>query len=135
MTLKNLYYNLLPIIAPSPKNVSKFLDKAVFCRPNHQLSADSENLIVEYEVFALTRYKDKTQKPYFMSEELKKANVDTYLLVGDKDILFPHQKSVANAKSLLPRLREVVIYPNVGHGVETFPAALRFVGETIIARQ
>jgi len=38
LTLKNLYFNLLPIIKPTKKNVTKFLDKAVFSKPNHKLS-------------------------------------------------------------------------------------------------
>ena len=38
LTFKNLYYNLLPILRPTAKNISKFLDKAIFSKPNHQLS-------------------------------------------------------------------------------------------------
>lgn len=42
LRLRNLYYNLLPIIAPSAKNVLTFLDNAVFCKPNHQPGACRE---------------------------------------------------------------------------------------------
>ena len=45
LTLKNLYYNLLPILIPTVKNVSNFLDKAVFSKPNHRLSDFSEKMI------------------------------------------------------------------------------------------
>ena len=55
LTLKNLYFNLLPIINPSEKNVLKFLDKAVFSKPNHRLSEFSEKMLVDYEVFAISR--------------------------------------------------------------------------------
>jgi pimeloyl-ACP methyl ester carboxylesterase len=125
LSLKNLYYNLLPIFSPTPANVRKFLDAAILCKPNHTLSPEAEALLVDYEIFALTRFVDKTQKPYFMGEELRKATVDTYLLEGDHDLLFPYAKSMENARRLLPQLKAVRIYDNVGHGIETFPQALR----------
>lgn len=134
LTLKNLYYNLLPIIAPSVKNVLTFLDNAIFCKPNHQLTPAAEKLIVDYEVFALTRYKDNTQKPYFMADELRRANADTYLLVGDKDLLFPFQKSITHARLLLPKLIDVRLFPNVGHGIETYGPALTFIRDAILRR-
>ncbi len=55
LTLKNLYFNLLQILKPTEKNVLKFLDKAVFSKPNHKLSELSEKMLVEYEVFAISR--------------------------------------------------------------------------------
>lgn len=131
LTLKNLYYNLLPIFSPSRKNVSRFLDKAVFCKPTHQLSPASEKLIIDYEVFALTRYLDKTQKPYYMDEQLEQVQVATYLLEGDQDLLFPFEKSISNAQAKLSNLKEVKVFPNVAHGIETYAAAIQFIGETI----
>jgi pimeloyl-ACP methyl ester carboxylesterase len=131
LTLKNLYYNLLPILVTTEKNVSKFLDQAVFSKPNHQLSSISEKMIIEYEVFAIARYIDKTQKPYYMDKELKKVQVETYLLLGDKDLLFPFQKSVDNAKRQIEPLKEVKIYPNVGHGIETYDKAMNYIGDQI----
>lgn len=131
LTLKNLYYNLLPILVTTEKNVSKFLDQAVFSKPNHQLSSISEKMIIEYEVFAIARYIDKTQKPYYMDKELEKVRVETYLLLGDKDLLFPFQKSVDHAKRLIKSLKEVKIYINVGHGIETYDKAMNYIGEQI----
>ena len=131
LRLKNLYYNLLPIISPTGKNVKKFLDAAVFCKPNHSLSAAAEKLIVEYEVFALTRYKDNTEKPYDMGGQLKQVKSDTYLLEGDKDLLFPFQKSIRMAKEKIPNLKEVKIFENVGHGIETYSDALKYIGQVI----
>jgi hypothetical protein len=131
LTLKNLYYNLLPILVTTEKNVSKFLDQAVFSKPNHQLSSISEKMIIDYEVFAIARYIDKTQKPYYMDKELEKVQVETYLLLGDKDLLFPFQKSVDNAKRQIKPLKEVKIYPNVGHGIETYDKALNYIGDQI----
>ncbi len=131
MTFKNLYFNLLPIIKPTPKNVLKFLDKAVFSKPNHKLTDFSEKMLVDYEVFAISRYKDKTQKPYYMGRQLEEVKVDTFLLVGDKDLLFPYQKSVDNAKRLIKTLKETTVFTNVGHGIETYNKALNYIGEKI----
>lgn len=67
---KNLYFNLLPMLNPTSKNVLKFLDKAVFSKPNHSLTNQSEKMLVDYEVFATSCYKDKTQKPSYMYKQL-----------------------------------------------------------------
>lgn len=131
LTVKNLYFNLLPIISPNKKNVLKFLDEAVFSKPNHQLSAFSEQMLVDYEVFAISRYKDNTQKPYYMKEELREMKVETYLLEGDKDLLFPYQQSIINAKKYILTLKDVEVFPNVGHGIETYDKALNYVGTKI----
>lgn len=131
LRLKNLYYNILPILRPSERNVLTFLEKAVFSKPNHQLSRTAEKMLVDYEVFALTRYKDNTQKPYYMNEQLAGVTVDTYLLEGDQDLLFPHQQSIDNARKHLKSLKEVVVFPHVGHGIETHDKALNFIGKII----
>lgn len=131
LSLKNLYFNLLPIIKPTEENVKKFLNKAIFSKPNHQLSAHSEKMLVDYEVFAISRYDDKTQKPYFMEKELKKAKVETYLVLGDQDLLFPLQKSIENAIRHLKHLKEIRVFQNVGHGIETYAKALNYIGQII----
>ena len=131
LTLKNLYFNLLPIIKPTEKNVLKFLDVAVFSKPNHKLSKFSEKMLVDYEVFAISRYKDNTQKPYYMDKQLEKVKVDTFLLEGNNDLLFPFEKSVENAKRQITKLKEVKIFNNVGHGIETYDKALNYIGEQI----
>ena len=131
LTLQNLYFNLLPIMNPTQKNVLKFLDKAVFSKPNHKLSKFSEKLLIDYEIFAISRYKDNTQKPYYMDKELAEIKVDTYLLLGDKDLLFPYKKSIKNAKKHIKTLRDIRIFENVGHGVETYDKALNYMGEKI----
>jgi pimeloyl-ACP methyl ester carboxylesterase len=131
LTVKNLYYNILPIVAPSEKNVRKFLDKAIFCKPHHQLSPEAEQLLVDYEVFALTRFKDKAQKPYDMDEELLQVKPDVYLIEGDRDLLFPYERSIRNAKAKLKNLRDVKVFENVGHGIETHAAALSYMGQVL----
>jgi pimeloyl-ACP methyl ester carboxylesterase len=127
----NLYYNLLPIISTNAKNVLKFLENAVFSKPNHKLSPFAEKMLVDYEVFAISRYKDNTQKPYYMDSELGKVTSETYLLLGDKDLLFPFGKSKANGQKHLRNLKDVKIFPNVGHGIETFEEAMNYIGSKI----
>lgn len=131
LTLKNLYFNLLPIIKPTEKNVLKFLNTAVFSKPNHKLSEFSEKMLVEYEIFAISRYKDNTQKPYYMDQQLENVQVDTFLLEGDKDLLFPFEKSIENAKRQIKKLKEAKVFNNVGHGIETHDTALNYIGEQI----
>lgn len=127
---KNLYYNLLPILSPKRKNVGKFLEKAIFLRPHHTLSPAAWELLVDYEVFALTRYHDKTQKPYFMDGELNQVQSAVYLVLGEGDLLFPAEKSLANATRLLPNLKSCQIYP-AGHGVETLAKGMAFLKENV----
>ena len=131
LTLKNLYFNLLPIIKPTEKNVLKFLEKAVFSKPNHRLSQVSEQMLVDYEVFAISRYKDNTQKPYYMDKQLDEVKVDTYLIEGDKDLLFPFPRSIENAKRHIKTLKETKVFSNVGHGIETYDKAMNYIGEII----
>lgn len=127
--IKNMYYNLLPLISPSYKNIRKFLDKIVFHKPNHQLSDDSENLLIEYLFLAISRFNDKTEKPYYMGNQLDDVSVETYLLVGDSDVLIPPKKSINNAKKHLKQnLLKVEIFENVGHGIECFKPCLDYIG-------
>ncbi len=131
LSLRNLFCNLLPIIKPNIKNVSYFLDNAIFHKPNHQLTLASEELLISYELFALKNYKDNTQKPYNMDEELKWVMVDTYLLLGEKDLLFPYKKSINNAKDKLNSLKEVILFRRVGHGIETYSEAIKTIRDRI----
>ena len=131
LTIKNLYYNLLPILFPTKKNVTKFLDVAVFCEPNHSLSQEVKELVVDYEVFALTRYNDKTQKPYYMNDELKQVKSIVHLIEGDKDLLFPFRRSIENAKNKLTGLEDVIVCNNVSHGIETYQPAIEAIRDRI----
>lgn len=131
LSFSKLYYNLLPIFRPTEKNVSKFLDKAIFSKPNHRISSQAEKLLNDYEVFAISRYKDNTQKPYYMDEQLKEVKTDTYILEGDKDLLFPFQKSIDNARKHLTTVKDIKVFNDVGHGIETYDKAMNYIGEKI----
>jgi esterase/lipase len=129
LSFKNLYCNILPILSPTEKNLRKFLYKAILCYPHHVISKEAEQLLVDYEVFAIKNYKDNTQKPYYMGKELLRISIPVYLLLGNRDLLFPYKKSVENAQALLSNLQEVRIFEQVGHGIETFPRALLYIRE------
>lgn len=131
LSAKNLYYNLLPILFPSKKNVQIFLDEAILCKPNHDLPIEYKALLIDYELFALTQYNDNTQKPYYMKGEMDTINTDVILLVGEHDLLFPFKKSILNAQRELKSLREVITLPNVGHGIETYKGAIRLIKKRI----
>jgi esterase/lipase len=134
LSFKNLYYNILPILSPTERNVRKFLEKAILSYPHHALSKEAEQLLVDYEVFAIKNYKDNTQKPYDMGKELDHVPVPFYLLLGNKDLLFPYKKSVENAQAGLSNLKEVKIFEQVGHGIETFSPALQQVKNWLVER-
>lgn len=131
LEFRNLYYNLLPIVSPREKNISKFLDKAIFCKPYHQLTEFSEKMLIDYEKFAITRYKDRTQKPYYMGKQLSEVKADTYLLEGDQDLLFPYRLSIENASRHLNNLIAIKVFEKTGHGIETHREAMRYIGEKI----
>lgn len=131
MKPKNLYYNLLPIVFPSRRNISKFVDKAVL-GADHKLTDRSRDLLVDFEEFALKYYVDETEKPYAMdAQELSRITSDVYLLVGDCDILFPFRKSIANAKKHISTLRDTYILPDTGHGIETSHYAMEIIQDII----
>ncbi len=136
LSLRNLYYNLLPLISPTAENVEKFLDNAVFYKDRHRVSAEAKNLLIEYELFAIKQYRDKTQKPYPMkANELEDVISDVYLLVGDKDLLFPYKKSVKAARNYIRTLRGICVLADTGHGIETSPRAMEIVAAIAMGKE
>lgn len=131
LSIKNLYYNILPIVRPTTSNVRTFLNKAIFKKPTHQLSSQAEQLLIDYELLALKEYKDKTQKPYFMKEELHSCKATVHLILGDADILFPFQASLKNAERYLPNLENTIVFSGVGHGIETYAPAIEYIKNSI----
>jgi pimeloyl-ACP methyl ester carboxylesterase len=66
-----------------------------------------------------------------MHKQLEEIEVDTFLIEGDKDLLFPFQNSIKNAKKHLHQLKETKVFENVGHGIETYGKALTYIGDKI----
>lgn len=127
MNLKNLYFNLLPILSPRDKNIKTFLNNAVLHPPTHQLSAQAFQHLLHYQSYVLKNYNDKTQKPYAMGKEMDQVKTKVWILLGDKDPLFPFAKSESNARKHLPTLREIYKLKGVAHGMEVHKPALKLV--------
>ena len=67
-----------------------------------------------------------------MGNQLNDVRVKTHLLVGDKDILIPYQKSVKRAKKHLgTALQEVSVFKNVGHGIECYQPSLEYIEKVL----
>jgi hypothetical protein len=66
-----------------------------------------------------------------MADQLNKVKTDTYLLEGNKDLLFPFLKSIDNARARLTNLKDIKVFENVGHGIETYKLAMNYIGEMI----
>lgn len=129
---RNLYYNLLPLIKTSEQTIRRFLDEVIFFRPNHQLSEAGEMMLIRYQLHAIKNYKDNTQKPYYMGDQLNEVKVDTYILAGEKDILLPPELSISNArKHLGPALKDAHVFSNVRHGIECYGPALEYMADRI----
>ncbi len=128
LSVRNLYYNMMPILFPSEKNVINFLDHAVFYKEHHTLKGKSKRLIVDYELYVLENHIDKAQKPYAMTaKELSRVSSDIYLVLGEKDMLFPAGKSKAIAEKHIKSLKKVYMLSDTGHGIETSPAAMSII--------
>lgn len=129
---KNLYYNLLPILFPGRANVERFLRNAVFYKSRHIPTDKSLSLLIEYERFALARYTDNTQKPYAMGAvELSRVQSNIHLILGNKDLLFPFQRSLDTARKHIETLRGCHILKDTGHGIETSSKAMNLLSEIV----
>ena len=133
LAFKNIYYNLLPIINPSLDIISKFLDKIVFHKTSYMLSDKAELHLKQYLSLGIKGHQDNNQKPYYMKNQLNEVVIDTYMIVGKYDILFPPKKSIFNAKKHLEGNLKEVFIENYGHGIELYPKAISRIHEIIEA--
>jgi pimeloyl-ACP methyl ester carboxylesterase len=127
----NLYYNVLPILSTTRENIRKFLYKIVFCSPNHVLDIEMEDLLIDYQMLALSQYKDNTEKPYYMGKDLMNVKSDMHLILGENDRLMPPQQSIANAKKYLPNVKAIHLLKQTGHGIETSNEALDIIKQHV----
>jgi pimeloyl-ACP methyl ester carboxylesterase len=131
LSFQNLYHNLKPLFNPSEKNIREFLDKIVFCKPNHMVSDEAEQLLLDYLSYVIRNFKDKNDKPYNMSRETGGHAVPTHLILGKKDVLLPYSKSLFNAQANLKNLQSVTLFEDVNHGIETYRPALEKINTII----
>ena len=124
-SIRNLYYNLLPMVWPTRGNLNKFLDSAVFCRPTHAVPYVYRHLINQYLLYALKNHKFRGDYPTPLSkDELHRLTTDIYLVLGEKDLLFPPQETIRLAQRQMSSLRGSRIIANTAHGIETSKEAI-----------
>jgi pimeloyl-ACP methyl ester carboxylesterase len=125
------FYNLLPIILPNEKNVSRFIDNVAFAAPE-DLSPERRALLAEFILQTLTRFNFKADYPYKIPDaELNNWSVPTYIILGDSDKLIPHQKTVERAKQILKNLKDIRILKSIGHGIELSEKAIEILRDIL----
>ncbi|WP_185731255.1 alpha/beta fold hydrolase [Larkinella rosea] len=131
-SISNLYYNLLPIVWPTLSNLNKFLNKAILCPPHHAVPTPYRNLLCEYLLYALFNHKFRGDYPAPLEkEELHRLTTEIYLILGEKDLLFPPDETIRLAEEHILTLQGSQILPNTSHGIETSKEALELVWHTI----
>jgi pimeloyl-ACP methyl ester carboxylesterase len=115
---RSLYYTLAPVFFPNRKNVERFLDKIIFTETETP-DADKLKRIADYIETSVKDFEFGGEYPYKLGDdEVVKLRAETHLLVGDKDGLIPYLNTVRRAKELLPNLKSVEVFPEIGHGIE-----------------
>lgn len=124
-SVENMYYNFLPILFPSKKSVKKFFDNAAFHAPEHDLPKAYMELVTDYMYYVLRKFDFKGDYPSPLQKaELQKLQTPVYLILGDKDILFPYKGTIKIAKNHITSLKDIKIIPNTAHGIETSKPAM-----------
>jgi pimeloyl-ACP methyl ester carboxylesterase len=128
----NVFYNMLPIIFPRRSNVEAFLKNVVFYKDVHTLPRNYFDLVVDYQEYVLKNHKFRGDYPEPLpSHELQKINSPVYLITGDRDNLFPYQRSVENARKYLKNLKRVEVLKDIAHGIETSEKAIEIIRQIV----
>jgi pimeloyl-ACP methyl ester carboxylesterase len=127
----SMFYNLLPIIRPTVKNVARFVDHIVLAG-GEGLPAERREMLIEIILQTLQKFNFKADLPYKMPDsELTGWSVPTWLILGDSDALIPHQNTIKRARDLTRDLREVHILPATGHGIELSKPAIELLAKIL----
>jgi pimeloyl-ACP methyl ester carboxylesterase len=127
----SLFWNLLPIALPNHRNVSRFVDHIVLAG-GEEVPPDRRVILIEIILQTLRRFNFKADLPYKMPDcELTGWSVPTWLIVGDKDALIPHQNTIKRARATANDLREVHILKETGHGIELSKSAMILMTEIL----
>jgi pimeloyl-ACP methyl ester carboxylesterase len=131
-SIRNLYYNLLPMLLPTPRNLDRFLDKAIFCSPHDSVPTAYRQLISNYLLYALVNHQFRGDYPApLKKEELRRLTTDIYLILGEKDLLFPPDETIRLAEEHIMTLQGSQILPNTAHGIETSKEAIRLIWQIV----
>lgn len=130
----SLFWNLLPIVWPNHQNVARFVDHIVLAGGD-ELPEGRREMLIEIILQTLRRFNFKADLPYKMPDsELTGWSVPTWLILGEKDALIPHQNTITRARAVTQDLREVHILKNTGHGIELSKSAMELLA-TILSDQ
>lgn len=121
----NLYYNFLPYLFPTRKSVKKFFENAAFHAPEHTLQQAYMELVIEYMYYVLRKFNFKGDYPSpLQTGELEKLQTPIYLILGDKDILFPYKVTTRIARKHIKSVKGIDVIPDTAHGIETSKTAM-----------
>ena len=127
----SMFYNLLPIIWPTVKNVARFVDHIVLAG-GEELPAERREMLIEIILQTLQKFNFNADLPYKMPDsELTGWSVPTWLILGDRDALIPHQNTITRARALTRDLRDVHILQNTGHGIELSKPAMELLAKIL----
>jgi len=127
----SLFYNLLPILFPNNKNVVRFVNNIVLAG-GENLSKERRELLIEIILQTLQKFNFSADYPYKMGDgELTGWSVPTYVIVGEKDALIPHKKTVQIARKTVQNLKSVHILKDIGHGIELSKTAIELLSEIL----
>jgi pimeloyl-ACP methyl ester carboxylesterase len=128
---KSLFFNLLPIFRPNLKNVNLFIDKIVLTGAE-ELQDERRDLLAEIILQTLQKFNFRADYPYKMDKsELSGWNVPTYIIVGEKDQLIPHRKTIEIARRTVENLKDIHILKNIGHGIELSKTAIESIDKIL----
>jgi pimeloyl-ACP methyl ester carboxylesterase len=83
------------------------------------------DLMTGYMFFVLKKHQFKGEYPAPLSiNELQQLQTPIYLILGDKDILFPYKGTIKIARKHIKPLMDIYIIPNTAHGIETSKTAM-----------
>ena len=123
----SMFYNLLPIIRPTAKNVARFVDHIVLAG-GEEVADERREMLIRIILQTLQRFDFNADLPYKMPDsELNRWSVPAWLILGDQDALIPHQNTIKRARALVKDLREVHILKNTGHGIELSKPAIELM--------
>jgi pimeloyl-ACP methyl ester carboxylesterase len=115
---RNLYYLLMPLIFPSKKTVSNFLDNIAF-HEDFAFEPKKREQLAEFILYTNMYFQMGVENPRpFADETLKKLDAPSYLILDRDDIFIPQQKTLDRAAKLLPNLVETIWLEKHGHGIE-----------------
>lgn len=129
MGLRSMWYNLVTMIAPSPKNVQLYLDKMVL-DPAFKLEKVPQQLLLEYQTYVVPNFKFGCDYPYKYSDaELSAVQVPAYFILCEHDRLIHQEKTAQRAKKVLPQFKSATFLSHIGHGIELAPQAFKVLKE------